>query len=313
MTDSHRRRLIGGLAGAAALWSVPGWTRRPFDPAFAEVCRSRPPQLLPAGAARREDDLVFQGTHILAFGAMRELAERFAAQGGRFVVHGGGCDDGIVAVRRGSADFGGLCCPVKGSSAEGMPWLPVARDLKAVIAHPGNPVAAIGMDELRGVARGAIGRWKALGGEERPIALVIRKHCPDYLEPVRDVLLKNRPDWSPKGLFVDTDEQIVDTVSRFAGGLGVVSWVFAKPLVEAGRLRVLALDGVTPADGIRRRRGYPLEGPLVMIFKAMDNARMGPFLDFLYGPAGEQVIGRALIPVPAAAAGYRKGGTITKA
>jgi phosphate transport system substrate-binding protein len=311
MTDSRRRRFVGALAGAAALWTVPGWTRRPFEPAAGEICRSRPPELLPA-SVRAGGDLVFQGTHILAFGAMRELAERFAAQGGRFVVHGGGCDDGIVAVRRGAADFGGLCCPVKGSSAEGMPWLPVARDLKAVVVHPSNPVAAIGMDELRGAARGAITRWRAIGGEDRPVALVIRKHCPDYLEPVRDILLKNRPDWSPKGLFVDTDEQIVDTVSRFAGGLGVVSWVFARPLAEAGRLKVLALDGVTPAEGIRRRRGYPLEGPLVMVFNTLQRARMAPFLDFLYGAEGEAIVGRALIPVPARAAGYRQGGSLTR-
>lgn len=308
-----RRRLITGLGAAAAAFALQGWARRPFDPAAVDVCRSRPPGLLPA-SARRNGDLVFQGTHILAFGAMRELAERYAAApGARMIVHGGGCDDGIVAVRRGTADFGGLCCPVKGSGAEGMPWLPVARDLKAVIVHPENPLAAIGMEELRGVARGAIGRWKALGGEDRPIALVIRKHCPDYFEPVRDALLKNRPEWGPKGLFVDTDEQIVDTVARFAGGLGIVSWVFARPLVETGRLKVLALEGVNPDEGIRRRRGYPLEGPLVMVFRAWEPARMTPFLDFLYGPAGEQVIGRALIPVPATEAGYRKGGTLTRA
>lgn len=312
--DNHRsrRRLLAAMAGAAACWSLPGWTRRPFDPG-EDVCRSRAPQLLPASAARREGELVFQGTHILAYGAMRELAERYAAGGGRMIVHGGGCDDGIVAVRRGAADFGGLCCPVKGSSAEGLPWLAVARDLKAVVAHPSNPVSAIGLAPLREVARGRIARWKALGGEDRPVALVIRKHCPDYFEPVRDALLKNRPEWSPKGIFVDTDDQIVDTVSRFAGGMGLVSWVFARPLVESGRLKVLALEGMTPAEGVRRGGGYALEGPLVMIYRTWERARMASFLDFLYGPEGEKIVGRALIPVPAAAAGYRKGGFVKRA
>lgn len=301
-----------GLAGAAGN-AFAGWLRSPASPQFGnDICRSRPLELLTA-AERRSGDLVFQGTHILAFGAMRELAERYGKGGERIVVHGGGCDDGIVAVRRGAADFGGLCCPVRGSSAEGMPWLPVARDLKAVIAHPSNPVSAIGLERLRGVARGAVARWKALGGEDRPIALVIRKHCPDYFEPVRDALLKNRPEWSPKGIFVDTDEQIVDTVSRFSGSIGIVSWVFARPLVETGRLKVLALDGITPEEGIRRRRGYPLEGPLVLIYRKWERARMAPFLDFLYGPEGEKIVGRALIPVPAGEAGYRMGGFVTRA
>jgi phosphate transport system substrate-binding protein len=307
-----RRRLLAALAGAAACWPLAGRALRPFD-AGADLCRSRAPQALPASSAPRAGELVFQGTHILAYGAMRELAERYATGGGRMIVHGGGCDDGIVAVRRGSADFGGLCCPVKGSSAEGLPWLPVARDLKAVVAHPSNPVAAIGLAELREVARGRIPRWKALGGEDRPIALVIRRHCPDYFEPVRDALLKNRPDWSPQGLFVDTDEQIVDTVSRFAGGLGLVSWVFARPLAEAGRLKVLALDGLTPAEGVRRGGGYALEGPLVLIYRQWERVRMAPFLDFLYGAEGQRIVGRSLIPIGAREAGYRRGGFVTRA
>jgi phosphate transport system substrate-binding protein len=111
---------------------------------------------------------------------------------------------------------------------------------------------------------------------------------------------------------VDTDEQIVDTVARYSGAMGLVSWVFAKPLVEAKRLRVLAVEGVGPAEGLRRRGAYPVEGPLVMVFREFDQARMAPFLDFLYGPAGQQAIGRALIPVPAAEAGYRKGGFLTR-
>jgi phosphate transport system substrate-binding protein len=312
MTDPViRRRLLGAmLAGFAAGWSA-GWPRRSFALPDGDICRSPLPGPQ-AVVGWRSGELVFQGTHILAYGAMRELAERYGAQGGRLIVQGGGCDDGIVAVRRGTADFGGLCCPVQGSSAEGLPWLAVARDLKAVIVHPSNPVAGIGLAELRAVARGAIGRWRELGGEDRAIALVVRRHCPDYLEPVRDLLLANRPDWSPRGLYVDTDEQIVDTVARYSGAMGLVSWVFAKPLVEAKRLRVLAVEGVGPVEGLRRRGAYPVEGPLVMVFREFDRARMAPFLDFLYGPAGQQAIGRALIPVPAAEAGYRRGGFLTR-
>lgn len=261
--------------------------------------------------ARAPGELAFQGTHILAFGAMRELAERYAATGGRrLLVNGGGCDDGIVAVRRGAADFGGLCCPVKGSSAEGIPWLPVATDVKAVIVHPDNPLRRIGLDDLRHLATGRIARWSTQGWTDRPVVLVIRKHCPDYLEPVRDILLANRPDWSPKGLFVDTDRQIVDLVARFPGAVGIVSWVFVREMAAAGKLKALALDGVTPEDALREGKAYRLSGPLNIVFRAWQPRVMTPFFDFLYGPAGQAVISQALIPVSAAAAGYRPRGRL---
>ncbi|MCA1978929.1 MAG: substrate-binding domain-containing protein, partial [Thiobacillus sp.] len=208
--------------------------------------------------------------------------------------------DGIGAVRTRAADLGGMCCPVRGPRLQGMPHLLVAHDYKAVIAHPDSPVTRVSVSQLRKIARGEIARWNALGGPDRAIALVARKHCPEYFEPVRDLLLDNRPLWSERGIYVDTDEQITDTVSRYPAALGLVSWVFVRPLAEAGRLRVLSVDGRLPG----RDRAYPLQGPLSLVFQTWHAATMQPFFDYLYGPAGQRILGRLLIPASAREAGY---------
>lgn len=273
----------------------------------ANVCRTRPGEFMPAALPpRAPGELRYQGTHILTYGAFRQLAADYhAPAGGRLLVWGGGCDDGITTVRRGSADLGGLCCPVSGSRGEGLPWLLVARDIKVVLAHPTNPVSNVGLDVLRGVARGKLTRWRALGGDDRAIALVVRKHCADYFEPVRRLLLSDRFDWSIRGLFVERDEQIIDMVSRYAGGLGVVSWVFAKPLVEAGRLKVLRVNGVAPSAASVRAGHYPLHGPLSVVYRHWDAANMRPFFDFLYGRQGAAIVARHLAPVTADEADYQ--------
>ncbi|MEW6415880.1 MAG: substrate-binding domain-containing protein [Pseudomonadota bacterium] len=297
--------LLGPVSGRA------GTDRqRRIDAALAEnVCRSRPAEFLPAALPpRTPGELRYQGTHILTHGAFRDLAAAYRGPGGnRLVVAGGGCDDGIATVRRGTADLGGMCCPVAGSRGEGMPWLLVARDIKVVLAHPRNPAADVGLDALRDVARGKLARWRTLGGEDRAIALVVRKHCPDYFEPVRHLLLNNRPDWAPRGLFVERDEQIVDLVARFEGALGLVSWAFAKPLVDAGRLKVLSVNGVAPSAAAVHDGRYPLHGPLSVLYSKWEVATMRPFFDFLYGPQGQALIGRALVPVSADEAEYRPG------
>jgi len=273
----------------------------------ANVCRTRPDEIIPASMPpRAPGELRYQGTHILTHGAFRDLASVYRGPArGRLMVWGGGCDDGIATVRRGSADLGGMCCPVSGSRGEGLPWLLVARDIKVVLAHPANPVTNIGLDALRSVARGKLTHWKSMGGEDKAIALVTRKHCPDYFEPVRRLLLDNRPDWSPRGLFVERDEQIVDLVSRYEGGLGLVSWVFAKPLVESGRLKVLKVDGVAPTAAHVRAGRYTLHGPLSVVYRQWDAATMRPLFDFLYGKQGEALIARVLVPVSADEADYR--------
>lgn len=297
--------LLGPVSGRAATDR-----QRRIEAALAEsVCRTRLAELIPTALpARTPGELRYQGTHILTHGAFRDLAATYRGPGGnRLVVAGGGCDDGIATVRRGTADLGGMCCPVAGSRGEGMPWLLVARDIKVVLAHPRNPAADVSLDALRDVARGKLARWKTLGGEDRAIALVVRKHCPDYFEPVRHLLLNNRPDWAPRGLFVDRDEQIVDLAARFEGALGLVSWAFARPLVEAGRLKVLSVNGVAPSAAAVRDGRYPLHGPLSVLYRKWEAASMRPFFDFLYGPEGQALIGRALVPVSADEADYRPG------
>jgi phosphate transport system substrate-binding protein len=276
----------------------------PDAPLSEYVCQATP-AFFPA---RKPGDLFYQGTHILTHGAFRDLAQAYRpAGGGRLHAAGGGCDDGIAGVLRMQADLGGMCCPVEKSRAVGLPWYPVARDIKVAIVHPANPLTDIGFDELAAVAAGRIARWRELGGEDRAIALVVRNHCPDYLEPVRDLLLKNKPGWSPKGLFVERDEQIIDAVARYPGGLGLVSWVFAKPLAEAGKLKVLKVDGVRHGTRAVRSGRYRLHGPLNVIFARWREETMAPFFDFLYSRRGLAIIGRSLVPVSAGEAGYRPG------
>lgn len=301
---SGRRAFLGTLGAALVLspWQIRAGARALREPFPTDLCRTaNPPEVLVA--AQSTGALSYQGTHILAYGALRDLAASFADSGkGTLAVAGGGCDDGIAGVRRTTTDLGGMCCPIRGSAAKGLRALLVARDLKAVVTHAGNPVSAISTDELKAVARGRIGNWREIGGEDRPIAQVVRRHCPDYLEPVRGFLLPRLADWSPHSLFVDTDEQIVDLVSRFRAGLGVVSWVFARPLVAQGRLGLVSVNGSRPD---RDRDRYPIQGPLSVIFAAWEPRRMAPFFDFLYSPKGRAIIARDLLPVSADEAGYR--------
>ena len=257
---------------------------------------------LPAG---EPGPLRYQGTHILTHGALRRLAGEYNRLGPeRLVVSGGGCDDGITATRNGSADLGGMCCPVAGSRAEGLLWLPVARDIKTVVAHPSLPLETIALQDLREIARGRIRRWDRLGGPRRPVALVVRRHCAQFFEPVRHLLLDDRPAWSPRALFVDTDQQLVDAVARYRASIGLVSRVFAQPLIDSGRLKPLRVDGVPPGLTAARAGDYPLTGPLNLVFERWDAPRMRPFFDFLYSAAGARIIAGLLVPVSAEAAGY---------
>ncbi|GAB4213573.1 MAG: hypothetical protein Fur007_08020 [Rhodoferax sp.] len=295
-----RRRCLGigsAVLGATLLTRARADApAQPQAPGEREICSSS----APLAAARRvrtasAQTLAYEGTHILAFGAMQELAARYQGRTHLpIAITGGGCDDAIAALRAGVADLGGLCCPVEATAIRNWPHLLVAHDWKAVVVHPGNPVDNLRKADLMRVASGDITSWRPLGGPDRPIALVVRQHCPDYVEPVRSILLANQRRWSARGLFVQTDEKIAQTCAAFESALGIVSWVYARPLVEAGALKLLRLNGValSRANGL----GYPLTGPLTLAFRPGEQARVSPFLDFVLSAQGQSILAENLIP-----------------
>ena len=291
------------MVGLYAAFGAIAGSRGPVLPA-QDVCVTRPAQTRSVGA-RMPADLSFAGTRLFKEGFLDELAQAFMQHTGRRVhVLGGGCDDGIAAVRGMMAHVGGLCCPVRGSGAQGLDHLIVGHDVKAVLAHPSVPIDDLRWDDLRHLVAGRITTWSQLGGPNRPIPLVVHDHCPDYIEPARDLLLKNRPEWSRRALFAKTDQKHLDLLMRFDLSIGVNSWILAEPLVAAGKLKRLTIDGVQPGiDSVRARR-YRLTGPMNMIFREWHADLMAPFFDFLYGEVGQKILARRMVPVPASAAGY---------
>lgn len=253
-------------------------------------------------AAAGEDRLVFEGTHILAYGALRQIAKAYRGPL-PLVVRGGGCDNAVAGVQQGGAHLGGMCCPPRGPRLEGLKSLVVAFDIKAVVTHPSLGLDDLSTESLRAIADGSIDDWAAVGGAPGPIALVVREHCWDYAEPVRSLLLPDRPIWSRRALMVTSDENVVDAVARFPRAIGVASWVFAKPLVEAGRLRLLSVDGVLPSIDSVQLGSYALAAPLSLIWSEW-RPEMAPFFDFVYSRAGRAIIADRLVPVPAEDAGY---------
>ncbi|RMG38402.1 MAG: phosphate ABC transporter substrate-binding protein [Gammaproteobacteria bacterium] len=294
----NRRNLLKGLvAGGVALAAGKRANPGPSLPT-GSFCRAPRGGSVPL--VRGPFDLAYQGTHILTYGALQAVGREYRSpQGGRLLVTGGGCDDGIAAVREGRADLGGMCCPVAGSHARDLPWRQLAWDIKVAVVHPDLPLRTLSLAALRDIASGAVRRWGDLGAGDRPVALVVRRHCPDKLEPVRDLLLAGRPAWSPRSLWVDTDQQLVDTVARFPGAIGLVSRVLAAPMLATGRLRALHVDGAPPTPAAIRAGQYPLKGPLSVVFREWEDRRMQPLFDFLASARGQALLGRQLVPVTA--------------
>lgn len=298
-----RRIVIGAALGAVTTTAMARWSTRHRAPPDIEArahesrCSADlPPRLIRASLSNQR--LVFAGTRLFKEGFLDDLGAAYQRETNREIeILGGGCDDGLAAVRAKQASIGGLCCPLAGGPANGMQHITVAQDLKVIVAHPEVSVENLSWKQLTGLLAGSIRNWRTVGGRDQPVALVLHDHCPDYLEPARRMLLGDRLNWSRDALYVKTDQKHLDTVARFESAVGVNSWILAEPYVRAGRLKLIAVDAMLPSVANAARKRYRLVGPMNMIFESWNEPLMGPFFAFLFSAAGRSIIGRRLVPI----------------
>ncbi|MGC2857686.1 substrate-binding domain-containing protein [Novispirillum sp. DQ9] len=290
----------GGFGWARAAAPGTGATAAALEAIARSRCLEGQLPVIPTTAA---SDLIISGSRLLKEGFLAPFAIAFQRETGlRVTILGGGCDDGIEPVANGRAHLGAVCCGEVWGLRQGvLKQTVVARDLKVVLVHPDNPLDGLDMETLRAVARGRVTDWGELagapGGARHPLAFVAFEHCADYREPVREALLDARGAWPSLALRAKTDEEALGLVARFPGAIGINSWVIAAPLVAAGRLKVLALDGVRPGLDGPPPADYPLTGPFALLHRDWRPAVMAPFFDALAGATGQAAMAARLLPV----------------
>ena len=237
----------------------------------------------------------YQGTHILTYSTMSELARVFRKRTGIGVrIRGGGCADGIAAVVNSRYEMGGICCPLRPEYAReaGLVVHPIGYDIKVVIVNRANPLSNLSMSQLVDIHQGRIAEWKELGWADRPVAVIFRKHCPDMDEPVRSALgiRSDLSNLAERAIIVRTDKELIDYVSRFPTAIGITSRVFA-----AGKdVRILTVDGIEPSPENVRSGRYRLRGVLSIITKKRVDEETRKFLDFILSDEGQSIIDRNL-------------------
>ncbi len=247
--------------------------------------------LLPCRSSSAGETLHYQGTHILTYDTMAKLATAFETKTGIVLtVKGGGCADGVVVVVNDRFEMGGLCCPLKPSEVDqfGLIGHPVARDIKAVIVNPKNPLESLSTEQLRKIHQGTITNWKELGWIDKPIAVIYRKHCLDRIEPVRTFLeLDDRlTRLAPKTIKVRTDKEILDYVGQFPTAIGITSNVFVK----GNDVKTLKLDMVSPTVKNVTSGSYTFTAVLYIITKGEPDAKTRRFLDFVRSDEGQAIV-----------------------
>lgn len=180
---------------------------------------------------------------------------------------GAGCSSGIKKAREnrpGHETFGFVCCPLSEQEIrkEGLTVHPLAQEALLILVNKSNPVEDIPIEKVQAIFRGEITNWKAVGGEDRPIVVVLRPHCPDRpghwktIVPTLEQFRKDRLD-------VKSEAEVVQRVSDFTEGIGNIgaTWIFSP----SEKVKVVKVSGLAATAENLRAGKYPFTQELSIV------------------------------------------------
>lgn len=186
---------------------------------------------------------------------------------GKESVLGYGCGLGIKKAkenRPGHETFGFVCCPLSPEEIrkEGLTVHSLAQEALLILVNKSNPIEDIPIEKVRAIFRGEIVNWKDVGGEDKPIVVVLRPHCPDRpghwktIVPALDQFRKERLD-------VKSEAEVVQRVSDFAEGIGNIgaTWIFGPEQ----KVKVVKVSGLAPTAENLKSGKYPFTQELSIV------------------------------------------------
>lgn len=215
-------------------------------------------------------------TAMSAVVAVLQEAFRQREPGIRINCSGSGTGAGIQGVLEGRCDLGLASRALTEEEAvRGAVGHVIALDGIAVIVHPDNPVSDLSRETLAALFTGRYGRWTALGGEDRPVAVYGRESGSGTRTAFEEALgVVDR--CACRNEYCSTGD-IVGNVASNPNAIGYVSLSAVNDSVKA-----LTVDGTACTPETVRKGSYPICRPFLLVTRrggAVSEAA-GAFLRF---------------------------------
>ena len=247
--------------------------------------------LLLAGCGGKRESVTLAGS--TAFQPFAEkLAEQFMEKtpGVNVTVQGGGSAVGIQSALSGAAQIGMADMVELPAEATNLTSAIVARDGIAVVINPGNAVANLTRDQIRGIFNGSIKNWKEVGGADAAITVVSREAGSGTRSSFEKIL--SGITLTKEAIIQDSNGTIRETVANDKNAVGYLSHGLLNDKIKA-----VTVDGAACTTEAIVAGTYALARPIFLLTKGAPAGTAKAFIDYVLGAEGQKTIkDNGLIP-----------------
>jgi len=218
------------------------------------------------------------------------LAEAYMGQNPDVMidVQGGGSSVGVTSAGEGTADIGMASRDIKDDELAQFPDLQVitiAHDGIAVVVNPEVALAALSLEQVRGIFAGEITNFSEVGGPDGAIVVVSREEGSGTRSAFEELVMGEESVITEHAILQQSNGAIRTAVAETNNAIGYLSFGYVDESV-----RVVAVEGVEPTVENVVNGSYLI----VRLFNLVTNGAPGGmaqgFLDFILSSDGQALI-----------------------
>lgn len=178
---------------------------------------------------------------------------------------------------------------------------PIGREAFVFFVHSDNSVDELTIEQIQGIYSGNITNWSEVGGDDEDIRAFQRPEgsgSQSALIKVMNGVPLMKP---PSEDIVSAMGGIIEETSSYQNRTNAIGFSFrhfSQNMVENGKIKNIAVEGVLPTKENIQNETYPLVNQFYAITAGSDNPHVEEFINWMLSEQGQEIVERTgYVPV----------------
>ncbi|HWO75421.1 MAG TPA: PstS family phosphate ABC transporter substrate-binding protein [Bacillus sp. (in: firmicutes)] len=170
---------------------------------------------------------------------------------------------------------------------------PIGREAFVFFVHSDNPVDELTIEQIQGIYSGKITNWNQVGGKDEEIRAFQRPEGSGSQSALLN-LMGNTPLMDPPSEdIVSAMGGIIRETTNYQNRTNAIGYsfrFFSQQMVQDGKIKFIAVEGVEPSKENIKNGTYPIIGEFYAITSSTGNPHVEEFIEWMQSEQGQKII-----------------------
>lgn len=170
---------------------------------------------------------------------------------------------------------------------------PIGREAFVFFVHADNPVSELTIEEIKGIYSGGITNWKEVGGNDEEIRAFQRPEDSGSQSALINLMDETTLMDPPSEDIASAMGGIITEVTNYQNKTNAIGFSFrhfSQDMVQNGKIKYIAVEGVTPTKENIQNESYPIVASFYAITANSSNPHVDDFVEWMQSEQGQEIV-----------------------